>query len=56
MDYMNEVINMEMGYAFTHDIQRAYFKDDEMGDIDRMTRGLTDVSDTKTRLKMLFSA
>ena len=47
LDYMTDVVNMEMGYAFTHDIQKDYFKDSEMGDFDRMTRGMTDVSFTK---------
>ena len=35
---------MDAAYAFTHDIQKDYFKDNEMGNFDLMTRGLTDVS------------
>ena len=43
VDYMTDIVNMDMGYAFTHDIQKDYFKDSEMGNFDLMTRGLTDV-------------
>ena len=44
IEYMTDIVDMDAAFAFTHDIQKDYFKDNEMGNFDLMTRGLTDVS------------
>ena len=44
IEYMTDIVDMDAAFAFTHDIQKDYFKDNEMGNFDLMTRGLTDVN------------
>lgn len=44
IDYLLSVAQVNNGYAFSELIQEAYFKEDELGDFTKMSRGFVDVS------------
>ena len=54
IEYMTDIVDMDAAFAFTHDIQKDYFKDNEMGNFDLMTRGLTDVNSKFIKKGLIF--